>query len=92
MRRGQLDWFAEVYEQLFPSLRLFLYDARQVFSAPITVFGPRLAVIYVGRHYVAFRDRERVGAMSRHFDWLVREATVSDRAFMDHVRAASIPL
>jgi hypothetical protein len=38
-------------------------------------------VIYAGRHYVAFRDRERVQAMSRHFDWLVREATVSDRDF-----------
>jgi transcriptional regulator with XRE-family HTH domain len=92
IRRGQLDWFAEVYEQLFPSLRLFLFDARQVFSAPITVFGPRLAVIYVGRHFVAFRDRERVGAMSRHFDWLVKEATVSDRAFLDYVRTASSQL
>jgi lambda repressor-like predicted transcriptional regulator len=57
LRREQLRWFAEVYDQLFPSLRLFLYDARTVFSAPLTIFGPRLAVIYVGRHYVAFRDR-----------------------------------
>jgi hypothetical protein len=81
IRREQLRWFAEVYDQLFPSLRLFLYDARTVFSAPLTIFGPRLAVIYVGRHYVAFRDRERVRAMSGHFDWLVREATVSDRDF-----------
>jgi hypothetical protein len=81
IRREQLRWFAEVYDQLFPSLRLFLYDARIVFSAPLTIFGPRLAVIYVGRHYVAFRDRERVQANSRHFDWLVREATVSDRDF-----------
>jgi transcriptional regulator with XRE-family HTH domain len=88
IRREQLRWFAEVYDQLFPSLRLFLYDARTVFSAPLTVFGPRLAVIYVGRHYVAFRDRERVQAMSRHFDWLVREATVSDRAFAALVRDA----
>jgi transcriptional regulator with XRE-family HTH domain len=88
IRREQLRWFAKVYDQLFPSLRLFLYDARIVFSAPITIFGPRLAVIYAGRHYVAFRDRERVQAMSRHFDWLVREAAVSDRTFAEHVRAA----
>jgi transcriptional regulator with XRE-family HTH domain len=88
IRREQLRWFLEVYDALFPSLRLFLYDARQVFSAPLTIFGPRLAVVYVGRHYVAFRDRERVQANSRHFDWLVREATVSDRDFADHVRAA----
>ena len=88
IRREQLRWFAEVYDQLFPSLRLYLYDARSVFSAPLTVFGPRLAVIYVGRHYIAFRDRERVQANSRHFDWLVREATVSDRGFGGHIRAA----
>ena len=31
IRREQLRWFAEVYDQLFPSLRLFLYDARSVF-------------------------------------------------------------
>jgi hypothetical protein len=59
-----------------------------VFSAPLTVFGPQLAVIYVGRHYVAFRDRERVRANSRHFDWLVREAKVSDRAFGAYVQTA----
>lgn len=88
VRREQLRWIQDVYDQLFPSLRLFLYDARTVFSAPLTVFGPRLAVIYVGRHYVAFRDRERVQAMSRHFDWLVREATISDRDFGDRVREA----
>jgi transcriptional regulator with XRE-family HTH domain len=86
IRREQLRWFAEVYDQLFPSLRLFLYDARTVFSAPLTIFGPRLAVIYVGRHYTAFRDLERVRAMSGHFDWLVREAKVSDRDFGAHVR------
>lgn len=88
VRREQLAWFVEVYDQLFPSLRIYLYDARHVFSAPVTIFGPRLAVIYVGRHYVAFRDRERVQAISRHFDWLVREATVSDRSFGAHAAAA----
>jgi transcriptional regulator with XRE-family HTH domain len=85
IRLEQLDWLVQVYRQLFPSLRLFLFDARHVFSAPLTVFGPQMAVIYVGRHYVTFRDRERVRAMSRQFDWLVREATVTDREFGDYV-------
>ncbi|MDG4648600.1 helix-turn-helix transcriptional regulator [Roseibacterium sp. SDUM158017] len=84
-RREQLDWLITVYEQLYPTLRVFLFDARIVYSAPLTVFGPRLAVIYVGHHYVTFRDRERVRTMSRHFDWLVREAVVSDRSFVQHV-------
>lgn len=85
IRLEQLDWLLQVYGQLFPSLRLFLFDARHVFSAPLTVFGPQMAVIYVGRHYVTFRDRERVRAMSRQFDLLVREAVVTDRDFGDHV-------
>ncbi|MFW5655360.1 MAG: helix-turn-helix domain-containing protein [Roseicyclus sp.] len=85
IRLEQLDWLLEVYDQLFPSLRLYLFDARHVFSAPLTVFGPQMAVIYVGRHYVTFRDRERVRAMSTQFDWLVREAAVTDRDFGSYV-------
>lgn len=78
-RREQLDWIITVHDQLYPTLRLFLYDARQVYSAPITIFGPKLAAIYLGRYYVAFRDRDRVRALTRHFDWLVREASDSAR-------------
>ncbi len=82
LRARQLAHLRELYDQLYPTLRLYLFDARRVFSAPITVFGPLLAVLYVGRNYIAFRDSERVQTFSRHFDGLVREAAVSDREFM----------
>lgn len=78
-RREQIDWILDVHHQLYPTLRLFLYDARRVYSAPITIFGPKLAAIYLGRYYVAFRDRDRVRAVTRHFDWLVREAAYTAR-------------
>lgn len=78
-RRAQLDWLLTVHDQLYPRLRLFLFDARRVFSAPITVFGPLLAVLYLGRNYLAFRDTDRVRAFTQHFDWLVREAEVATR-------------
>ena len=52
-----------------------------MFSAPVTVFGPLLAVLYLGRHYLAFRDTARVARFSQHFDWLVREADVSAKDF-----------
>ncbi len=77
VRRTQLDRLLALHDQLYPSLRLFFYDARRVFSAPITVFGPLLAVLYLGRNYLAFRDSERVRQFTLHFDWLVREAEVS---------------
>jgi hypothetical protein len=66
-------------------LRIFLYDARRVWSAPVTVFGPKMAVIYLGHHYIAFRDRDRVRTVTRHFDWLVREAQVSSRDMPRHL-------
>ncbi|WP_439137923.1 helix-turn-helix domain-containing protein [Roseicyclus sp.] len=87
IRRAQLDWLLEIYTQFYPSLRIFLFDARQLWSAPVTVFGPKMAVIYLGQHFLAFRDRDRVRTLSQHFDWLVREATVSARAVPDHLRA-----
>ena len=85
LRRAQLARLAELHDQLYPSLRVFLFDARRLYSAPVTVFGPLLAVLYLGRNYLAFRDTERVRAMTAHFDWLVREASISARAFPDEL-------
>ncbi len=79
VRREQLQRMLELYDQLFPGTRLFLYDARRVWSSPITIFGPLLAVLYLGHDYLAFRDSQKVQGITRHFDWLVREATVPDR-------------
>ena len=87
IRRAQLDWLLEIYTQFYPSLRIFLFDARQLWSAPVTIFGPKMAVIYLGQHFLAFRDRDRVRTLSQHFDWLVREAAISARAVPDHLRA-----
>ena len=86
-RRDQIDRFLDLHDQLYPTLRIFLFDARRLHSAPITVFGPLMAVLYLGQHYLAFRDTERVQAFTSHFDNLVREAYVPDRAFPDHLKA-----
>jgi len=85
LRRAQLDFIAAQHDQLYPTLRLYLFDARRLFSAPITVFGPLLAVIYLGSSYLAFRDVERVRAISAHFDRLVREASVPAGALPAHL-------
>ncbi|MBM7069234.1 helix-turn-helix domain-containing protein [Actibacterium sp. 188UL27-1] len=79
MRKAQLAWLRHAHDQFYPSLRISFYDAQQLYSAPITVFGPLLAVLYLGSHYLAFRDTERIRILTRHFDGLVREAKVSDR-------------
>ena len=84
-RRAQIERLRTLHTELYPSLRIYLFDARRVFSAPITVFGPLLAVLYLGRNYLAFRDRARVTEFTKHFDWLVREASVGSREFPAHL-------
>ena len=91
IRAAQIDRIADLCDQLYPSLRLCLFDARRVFSAPVTVFGPLLAVIYLGRSYIAFRDGARVQSMTEHFDWLVREADVGARDMPHAICAALKP-
>jgi hypothetical protein len=79
LRLQQLTHLIALCDQLYPSLRICLFDARKLFSAPVTVFGPQLAVIYLGRHYLAFRDSARVETITQHFDFLVRESEVGAR-------------
>jgi transcriptional regulator with XRE-family HTH domain len=85
VRREQLDRFIQLSADLYPAVRLCLFDARRVFSAPVTVFGAMRAVIYLGRNYLSFRDRPRVEVLTQHFDWLVREAEVGARDVPAHL-------
>ncbi|SEO93049.1 Transcriptional regulator, contains XRE-family HTH domain [Salinihabitans flavidus] len=85
IRADQLDHFAAISTQLYPRLRFYLFDARQLFSAPVTIFGPLLAVLYLGRNYLAFRDTERIESFTDHFDNLVRQATISARNLPEHI-------
>jgi transcriptional regulator with XRE-family HTH domain len=81
IRSEQIARLRDLYREHYPALRIYVFDARRVFSAPVTVFGPLLAVLYLGRHYIAFRDSLRVQGFAQHFDWLVREAATGARDF-----------
>lgn len=83
LRLAQTDHLAHLADQLYPRLRLYQFDARRLYSAPVTVFGPLLAVLYAGGHYMAFRDSRRIEIFTNDFDRLVREATTTARAFPD---------
>ncbi len=86
VRLEQMERLITLCDQLYPSLRICLFDAKRVFSAPVTIFGPLLAVIYLGRHYLAFRDSARVETITQHFDGLVREAEVGARQMPAYLR------
>ncbi|MBX2804765.1 MAG: helix-turn-helix domain-containing protein [Hyphomicrobiales bacterium] len=79
VRREQIEALIEATQSFYPSMRIFLYDARRIFSAPITVFGPLLGAVYVGHFYLSVRSKERVRLLTEHFDGLVREAVVDAR-------------
>ncbi|MGL4311213.1 MAG: helix-turn-helix domain-containing protein [Paracoccaceae bacterium] len=86
LRLAQIDRMLGLLDQLYPALRLYLFDARRVFSAPVTIFGTGLAVIYLGRSFLAFRDTARVAGIIQHFDWLVREAAFGARDVPAYLR------
>ncbi|WP_425098046.1 helix-turn-helix domain-containing protein [Tropicibacter sp. S64] len=89
VRKAQLGHMLDLAEGLYPRLRMHLFDARRLYSAPITLFGPLLAVIYIGQNYLAFRDTGRIGMFTGHFDHLVKEAGVGSRAVPEHIAALS---
>ena len=87
VRLAQIDHLIALVDTLYPALRLYVFDAHRVFSAPVTVFGPHLAVIYLGQQFVVFRDPDRVMQISQHFDWLVRASDTGAREAAGHLRA-----
>ena len=79
IRIEQLKHLAQLTAQLYPVMRFSLFDARKIYSAPITIFGPLRAVIYLGQKYLVFRVPDRIQALSQHFDGLIREAEIGTR-------------
>ena len=86
VRLRQIDRFLNLADQLYPRLRIYLFDARRLYSAPVTIFGPLLCVFYAGGHYMTFRDRDRIETFTTQFDRLVREADRTARGFPQYLR------
>lgn len=76
LRRRQLAHMAATCAETYPALRLHLYDGRETFSAPFTVFGRIRAALYLGEAYLVVTASDQVAALIRLFDGLVRRATV----------------
>jgi transcriptional regulator with XRE-family HTH domain len=76
LRRRQLGHMAAVCAEAYPTLRLHLYDGRETFAAPFTVFGRIRAALYLGDAYLVVTASEQVASLTRLFDGLVRRAVV----------------
>jgi transcriptional regulator with XRE-family HTH domain len=75
-RRRQLQHMAELLETYYPAFRWFMFDGREAFAAPYTVFGSRRSALYVGSFYFVFTSREHIRQLTAHFDGLIRSAQV----------------
>ena len=75
-RLAQLDHIGDLCAELYPTLRWFLFDGRQRYAAPVTIFGPQRAALYLGQMYLVLTSSEHVRTLTRHFDDLIRGAVV----------------
>ena len=85
-RKRQLEHMAELIDDLYPTFRLYLYDGRQRYSIPYTIFGLQRAAIYVGDIYLVLNATEPVRTLTRHFDNLIRGAVVNAHESAEHAQ------
>ena len=75
-RREQVEHIVRLADELYPTLRWFLFDARERYAPPVTIFGPLRAVLYAGEVYFVFNSRDHIRLLTEHFDSLIRSAVI----------------
>jgi transcriptional regulator with XRE-family HTH domain len=75
-RRHQLQHMIDLVAELYPTFRWFLYDGLQRYAAPMTIFGPKRAVFYVGDMFLVLNGTDHIRALAGRFDELIRAAVV----------------
>ena len=75
-RRSGLDTMIQLLDELYPTVRWFLFDGLQRYSVPLTIFGPKRAAIYIGDMYFVFNSTEHIRVLTEHFDNLIRAAVL----------------
>lgn len=86
VRAEQLQYMANLIAELYPSFRLFLFDEKERFSVPYTIFGSQRAAIFMGGMYLVLNNAESIRKMQRHFDQLIRFTRVHAHQTADYVK------
>ncbi len=86
-RMAQIDYMARLADELYPRVRIYGFDLKTHYSVPITVFGPLRAAIYIGQGYFVLNTTDHIRSLARHFDELVRNATVQAHEMSEWMRA-----
>ena len=85
-RQEGLSHISTLLDELYPRVRLFLYDLATTYSVPFTVFGPRRAVIFLGPSYLVFNASDQIRVLARRFDDLIRAAVVQPDEMHGYLR------
>lgn len=82
----QLSHMADLCQELYPATRLHLFDLTHHYSAAISVYGQRRAVVYIGSGYLVFHTTEHIAFLTRQFDALVKGAVIRSDEVHDWLR------
>jgi transcriptional regulator with XRE-family HTH domain len=89
-RQAQLDHIAGLVDELYPSFRLFLFDGRERFSIPYTIFGSTRVAVFAGQMYLVLNSVETIRTMQTHFEGLIRHTHVHAHEAAAYVRSLRV--
>ncbi len=84
-RREQLVRMVRTLDELYPTLRWFLFDGLRSYCVPMTIFGPLRAAVYIGDMYLVLNSTEHVRELTHRFDNLIRAAVVQPPDVVGHI-------
>ncbi len=81
-----LDHMIDLVDELYPTLRWFLFDGRERYAAPMTIFGPIRVALYIGQGYLVLSSSEHVRVLTDHFSAHVRGATIPPTGVVEFLK------
>lgn len=90
IRAEQLQYMSALINELYPSFRLFLFNEKERFSVPYTIFGSQRAALFVGGMYLVLNNAESIRKMQRHFDELIRFTRIHAHQTSEYVRTLHV--
>ena len=90
VRADQLAHMADLIEELYPSFRLFLFDGRERFSIPYTIFGSARVAVFAGQMYIVLSSAETIRTMQTQFEGLIRHTRVHAHEAAEYVRSLDV--
>lgn len=90
LRQAQIAHMSGLIDELYPSFRLFLFDGRERFSIPYTIFGSTRVAVFAGQMYLVLNSAATIRTMQMQFEGLIRHTRVHAHQAADFVRSLHV--